>query len=193
MSSDAPLSAADAGVAIPCELFMDCRNASYYVGEGLAKCWRCRFAKANGGAMNMYRPQEMSPKVHPVEAEEKRQAKVERGKAKLAVRRAKNKPRQRVAKQAERAERGTEKAIIEATVNSGRRDQNLDHISRDRILLDTKSQSKHMHPVVDLHELDKARRQALAANYPVGGLVLVNKYGRRVVVFDVEDYAKVVR
>ena len=36
-------------------------------------------------------------------------------------------------------------------------------------------------------------QRRLPARYPVGGLVLVNKYGRRVVAFDIEDYACVVR
>ena len=186
------LSAADLGMAVPCEQFLVCRASPHYTGEALAKCRTCRFAQANGGNANGWRPVQKGTR-HPMAEAEKRQAQRERASSRLAHRMAKNKPRQRVLKQAERAERGTEREIVRATVNSGRRDRNLDHISRDRILLDSKNQSNHEHPVVHLAELDKARRQARDANYPVGGLVLVNQYGRRVVVFDLEDYAKVVR
>jgi hypothetical protein len=187
-----PLSAADLGVAVPCEQFLLCKASPHYVGEAQAKCRMCRFAQANGASANGWRPL-VSGAKHPQAQAEKFEAQRERAAARFRLRLAKSKPRQRVAKQAEAAERGTEREIIKATVNSGRRNQDLDHVSRERILLDTKSQSKNEHPVVRLAELDKARRQAREAGYPIGGLVLVNKYGRRVVAFDIEDYAKVVK
>ena len=192
--TDRPTSIEEDGIARPCEQVLDCRNSDEWRGPRYGDCRFCRFAKANGGEQNCYKPMSsMVAKIHPIERAEKRQRAIDRQQGKIAARKAKNSQKRKLAKQAARAEAGTNREIIRATVNSGRSHQDLDHISRDRILLDSKNQSQRVHPLVDLTELDKARRQAVAAGYPVGGLVLINQHGRRVVVFDIEDYAKVIR
>jgi hypothetical protein len=57
-------------------------------------------------------------------------------------------------------------------------------------VLDTKLQSTREHPVIKLDELAKVRVQAKRAGYPIGALVLRNKFNQGFVVMAEEDYAR---
>ena len=155
----------------------------------MMQCQYCKLASAGGGPMNCWKP--WSPGTpHPKLTAEKKQKAQDRREAATAKRKAKSRPKQDLLRRAARAEKQTESNIIAATRNSGRTAQDGDHVHAGRITLDTKLQSGNTHPVVHLDELDKVRGDARRAGNPVGALVLRNKHGRGVVVFDEQDYAQ---
>ena len=126
---------------------------------------------------------------HPVLEQEKRNAKRLKTLARQEARKAKDPSRQARNRAAERAERRTEQAIIKSTKNSGRSNRDGDHVFNDKITLDTKLQSNAVNPVVNLQELDKVRSDARRSGKQAGALVIQNKTGRSVVVFDLADFA----
>ncbi len=167
----------------PCAEAEHCHNAPL-------ACESCRLSPGGGPGLRWW------PKLdakHPVLEAEKKQAKLAKVKA-IAVKRAgRDRGRMAVQKQAQAAEKRTERNIIHATLNSGRANQDADHVSAGRITLDTKLQSKRIHPLVKLGQLDKVREDAKRAGMLLGALVLRNSTGRGVVVLDEDDYARLVR
>jgi hypothetical protein len=149
----------------------------------------CRLAESGGGPMNAWRPWQQG-QVHPKLAAEKKQKAQDRREVAVAKRKAKSRPKRDLARRAARAEEQTNRNIIAATRNSGRTAKDGDAVHAGRITLDTKLQSGNIHPVVHLDELDKVRADARRGGNPIGGLVLRNKHGRAVVVFDEQDYAR---
>ena len=123
--------------------------------------------------------------------EEKRRAKIAAAWERIEERKAKDPNRQARLAKAARAERRTNAEIIKATRNSGRVNRDGDHLLHDEIVLDTKLQSKAENPTVNLYELDKVRRDAVRNGKQAGGLVVRNKYGRGVIVFDERDIGKI--
>jgi hypothetical protein len=173
---------------VPCGVADDCLNSPQQRGEEQAECRHCKLANSGGGSLNYWRPWQRGLQ-HPKLIVEKREA----GKARRAAAQEKRGKRDRakmdVQRKARNAERQTNRSIIENTRNSGRIAKDGDHVSAGRIGLDTKMQSGNENPVVHLVELDKVREDARRGGNPIGGLVLRNKHGRGVVVFDEVDYS----
>ena len=156
-------------------------------------CENCKWCAAEpetGG--DWFRPSDKRVRFPRREAAEyqARRAKIA---IKLASKQGKDKARVRIGRKAARAEKTTEKSIIKSTVNSGRSNNDGDHISGGSIVLDTKMQSSRTHPVIRLEELTKVRAQAKAAGYPMGALVLRNRLNQGFVVMDEADFAVLVK
>jgi len=174
----------------PCELRFNCRNAPEHFISPVGRCHECKWAVSGGGTMNKYRPINRRIK-HPLVESEKLRQRLEARRKRRQAERAKDQSRRRILQKAKQAEKATERKIIAATKNSGRVRQDGDHSARGFFALDTKLQSRRLHPQVDLGELDKIRLQACRNGYPAGALVLRNRAGRGVVVLAEEDFAKV--
>ena len=153
-------------------------------------CHQCCLAPT-GGVMNCWRPVDGISK-HPVAEALKRQAKDLRLETQRAARLNRSPAKVQMARRARRAEVDTHTDIIRATINSGRKNNDADSVHWGRITLDTKLQSTRDNPEVSLQELDRVREDARRAGNPFGGLVLRNRQGRAVVVFDLADYARLV-
>lgn len=130
---------------------------------------------------------------HPILEEENRNAKVANKLSKLIAKRSRDPKKIKVSRLASQAEKKTEKNIIHATKNSGRRNKDGDHVSLGMITLDTKLQTTRENPVIFLSELEKVRSDAMRAGKLVGGLVIRNKYNVGCVVLKEEDYAELTR
>jgi hypothetical protein len=175
-----------------CDQGSSCQNSVENRGETGNKCLFCRLAPGNENlGRDHWKPTD-GRTDHLVLKEEKinksRVQKVERAQK----RGSRDKGRKKVQKQAQRAEKSTERNIIEATKNSGRSSRDGDHIAGGFITLDTKHQSQREHPVVLLSELSKVQQDARNAGNSIGGLVLRNKHGVGVVVFNEQDFARVI-
>jgi hypothetical protein len=178
----------------PCDQADLCWNSPKFKGEEAASCSMCRLAPANLGTLLAQRWAPVrSGFQHPLLVLEKLEEAREKREAGFQKILAKNKQvaRQRVQKSARQAEINTQEEVIQATRNSGRTNRDGDHLLDTRIVLDTKQQSKRIHPLVNLAELEKVRRQARENNRAVGGLVLHNKHGVKVVVFALEDLSRI--
>jgi hypothetical protein len=175
----------------PCSAAENCLNSPQQRGELQAECRNCRLADAGGGSANRWRPSRRG-RQHPKLIVEKREAGKERRAAAQTKRLSRSRAKMDVQRKARDAERQTGRSIIENTRNSGRSARDGDHVSIGRIGLDTKMQSARANPVVDLAELDKVREDARRGGSPIGGLVLRNKHGRGVVVFDEADYSRLI-
>jgi hypothetical protein len=171
----------------PCAEQNDCLNSPVHRPEQL-QCRFCKLAVAGGGPMNCWKPWAAGA-PHPKLAAEKKQAAQDRRETQAQKRKAVSRPKQALARKAARAEKQTETNFIAATRNSGRIAKDGDQVQVGRITLDTKLQTGNIHPVVHLDELDKVRADARRGGNPIGALVLRNKHGRAVVVFDESDYA----
>jgi hypothetical protein len=183
----------------PCDVWQSCLNSPGYRRKEFAACRDCRLAKFNGGNEVRWRPSERNIK-HPILEQEKRDAKRQRNEAKREKAKNKDRKRQQVNHAAERAERKTERisaahgGSIRSTRNSGRINRDGDHslaVRGAKLSLDTKLQTRSIHPVVRLAELDKIRNDSLNAGALAGALVIRNKFGRGVVVFAEEDLPRI--
>jgi hypothetical protein len=159
-----------------------------------SKCNYCRLSPANKtGILAGVFPSEWHPinskHKHPILEKEKRDANRRKVLERQQIRKNKDRDRKAVQQSAKKAEQLTQKAIIKATRNSGRTNRDGDHLFANDIVLDTKLQSRAESPVVHLHELDKVRTDAKRHNKIAGALVIRNKTGRGVVVFDLSDFA----
>jgi hypothetical protein len=157
-----------------------CHNAS-------PRCSECRLSPNNQWSSISYWKPLDSKDRHPVLEKEKRDEKRRKAIERQTKRQAKDPTKQARLRASARAERKTNSEIIKSTRNSGRINRDNDHVFDNSLSLDTKNQSNSENPIVHLHELDKARRDAKRAGYPVGGLVIRNKSGRGIVVFDEKD------
>jgi hypothetical protein len=172
-----------------------CTNSVASKGTGGARCSDCKWSPEADDTTtgDCWRPLDKRTRF-PRREEEEREAAYQKRKAKLQERaeqrQNKDKRRIRINRAAAQAERATNRAIIHATVNSGRLHNDGDHISAGSIVLDTKLQSTREHPVIKLDELAKVRVQAKRAGYPIGALVLRNKFNQGFVVMAEEDYAR---
>ena len=177
-----------------CSVKKFCRNSE-------TRCWLCRFEDPRCSD-NYYKPNEEkgAPKIHPIIETEKQSKKKEQKEEKLkkALDNKKNKSKQTLAAMMEsKAQKMAEKVITQKikrefakpTVNSGRLNRDVDHtMHKGEIRLDSKHQSKRINHQVNLQELEEARYKANKFNSELGGLILWNKEGRSVVVFDYEEW-----
>jgi len=180
-----------AAETVPCEESAQCLNSPESRGGAQTSCHTCKLALAGGGSLNCWRPWKRGLQ-HPKLAAQKREAGKQRRAAAQEKRKKRDRSRIDVQRQARRAESKTNRSIIENTLNSGRSHKDGDHVSAGRIALDTKLQSGNENPVVRLAELDKVREDATRGGNPIGALVLRNKHGRGVVVFDEADYSRLI-
>lgn len=180
---------------------MECEVKQFCKNRG-ANCWICRaedpklselFYRANSD--------KGAPKYHPLVEKEKLEAKKQRKieKTKKTAERRKNTPtvqavaemiEKRAKKMADKvASDKAKKDFMSNTVNSGRVDRDVDHfLLGGKIRLDSKYQSKLINHQVKLDELDEARNKAMKFKTDLSGLILWNKDGRSVVVFDYKDW-----
>lgn len=174
-----------------------CKDGEFYCRNSPSnsshpKCNDCRLSPAVDPLLGIktqhWKPISSRYKHHVLE-QEKHDAKRLKTLARQEARKTKDPSRQARNRAAERAERRTEQAIIKSTKNSGRSNRDGDHVFNDKITLDTKLQSNAVNPVVNLQELDKVRSDARRSGKQAGALVIQNKTGRSVVVFDLADFA----
>ncbi len=186
-------------MATPCIVAILCRNSPEQATEQHAKCALCRFSPDNMGRdmAHYWLPLKGNAKTpqgkHPQLEQEKATAKLCKRFAKLAAKRSKDTKKRKISRLAQKAEKATEKKIIKATKNSGRRNKDGDHVHANMITLDTKLQTTRDNPVIFLHELEKVREDATRAGSLVGGLVIRNKHGVGCVVLKEEDYVELTR
>lgn len=167
------------------------------------KCWICKFDNESCNE-NYYRANEVknAPKIHPFIKFEK-DLKNKELKAELASKKAankKDKSKQTLAAMTEKmahklADRAIEnklkKEFSSPTVNSGRRDRDVDHtMHKGLIRLDSKHQSKKINPTINLKELDDCIDKSRKFKSDLGGLILWNKNQRPIVVFNYDDWLK---
>ncbi len=181
-------------MSTPCEMELHCRNSEANSSEVLTKCALCRLSPDNiGKKMAQYwaptkLARDLNLTKHPDLEGEKRFAKFKTRLAKLTKKRSRDPNKRKVSRLAAQAEKTTEKNIIRATKNSGRRNKDGDHISLGMITLDTKLQTTRENPVILLSELEKVRDDAMRSGKLIGGLVIRNKHNVGVVVLSEEDY-----
>lgn len=175
-----------------CSMAEFCKNSVDRKGERHAKCGWCRlspnYTESEGlGLGHHWKPTD-GKKKHPVLVAEKKAKSKARSDARSAKRASKNRKIQTLLHKAERAERQTERNIIKATRNSGRVNQDADHVLWNGLLtIDTKLQTNRVHPVVRLEELSKVREDARRAGSTAGALLIRNKNGVGVIVLREED------
>lgn len=174
------------GEITPCVASQYCKNGPNFYN--LNRCRECRLA-TGGGTRTLWKPIEGWNPNHPVLFREKYEARYKKLADSREKRLLKNRTITKRLKKAAKAERDTEK-IIQSSRNSGRVLRDGDHRTDCSIILDTKNQTQRAHPHVDLAELDKVRSDARNNGAFLGGLVLRNRFNRGVVVFDEEDYNK---
>jgi len=178
----------------PCKEGTMCANSPFHSLHPL--CRDCRLSPIYWGIAiqpSKHYWKSVNPRwKHQILEKEKRDAKRRKTIAKREAEKAKDPAKQARSRAAERAERKTNASIIKSTRNSGRVNKDGDHLLDDRITLDTKLQSQNENPVVNLHELDKVRRDARNNTKLLGGLVIRNKSGRGVVVIDERDIGKLI-
>jgi hypothetical protein len=175
-----------------CSVGANCKNSITSIGKGRAHCPDCRLAPDNEElAATHWRPKTPRDR-HPVLEAEKLQARRNKAQANLTKRLGVNRNRRAVGKRAARSEAKALKTLNAVpTVNSGRKLMDGDMSGAGIITLDNKDQSKNENPVVSMAELHKVREDAKRAGKPIGGLILRNKFGVGVVVFDEADFARV--
>ena len=184
-------------MSLPCSMDLVCMNGDFIKGEQLSKCALCRLSPGNAGRdMSHYwsptLPARRAHTKHPQLEQEKRQDKLRRHLNKLHKKNSRDPNKRKVVRKAANAEKTTEKNIIKATKNSGRRNKDGDHVSAGVITLDTKLQTTRENPIIRLGELEKVRQDAARAGKWLGGLVIRNKHNVGCVVFTEEDYAALV-
>lgn len=182
-------------MSTPCSMNLVCINGEFMKGNA-AKCALCRLSPDNTGrAMTHFWAPTTSAKIthtkHPELEAEKRTQKLTRRLLKLEAKSRRDPKKRQVSRLARQAERSTEKHIIQATKNSGRRNKDGDHVFQGSITLDTKLQTTRENPVVLLGELEKVRSDAARAGKAIGGLVIRNKNNVGVVVLTEEDFAHI--
>lgn len=180
-------------MSTPCSMDLVCNNGDLIQGK-YALCALCRFSPENAGRSMGHFWSPTSPAregnvKHPQLVAEKRKTKTDKQLAKLQKNRQRDIRKREVSRKAALAEKKTEKNIIKATMNSGRRNKDGDHVSLGTITLDTKLQTTRENPVIFLAELEKVRADAIRAGKMIGGLVIRNKYNVGCVVMKEEDYA----
>lgn len=182
-------------MSTPCHMDASCMNGEFQLGK-LAKCALCRLSPDNKGRqMSHYwvaaKP-DVGPKPkHPDLQAEHRNAKFQKRIEKLQAKRSRDGKKRHLLHRSDLAEKRTEKQIIHATKNSGRRNKDGDHVHLGMVTLDTKLQSTRENPIINLAELEKVRADAQRAGKLIGGLVIRNKHGVGCVVLKEEDYARI--
>lgn len=184
-------------MATACREDLVCINGNFMKGDALSKCALCRLSPDNEGRdmAHFWSPTKPARKARVKHSKlelEKRMNKGAKQLVKLLEKRKRDPKKRKISRLAEQAERTTEKNIIHATKNSGRRNKDGDHVSMG-VTLDTKLQTTRENPVIFLHELEKVREDAVRAGTLVGGLVIRNKHGVGCVVLREEDYAQLMK
>lgn len=173
-----------------CIMASQCRNSEELAGSLRSMCALCRLSEDNlGRDMTQYWSPIETRLRHPILEAAKRQKKIDKHNKALNKKRQRDPKKRQISRQAQQAEKKTERNIIHATKNSGRRNKDGDHVSAGRITLDTKLQTTRENPVIYLGELEKVREDAMRAGKRIGGLVIRNKYGVGCVVLREDDYA----
>lgn len=175
-----------------CAAAPDCLNSVRRAGGARAKCRLCLYA--GNGKLNFWKP-DGGKRPHPEDARRKAEARKEKQKAAAERRRSRDTDRIRRLGRAARAEKQAAAAAgWKSSLNSGRVFQDGDMKTRLgdlKIVLDHKQQSGHGWTVRG-GELDKVRADAERL-HAVGALVLASRTGRRVVVFDLDDWNRLER
>jgi hypothetical protein len=162
------------------------------VGGLREKCSLCRLAPGNEDrTTHHWVPVEKLLDPHPVLRDEKTFARIKKSKDAQLKRLGKDRSKVKVLKRAARSEAAVGSAALEATKNSGRSNKDGDWKAGGFVTLDNKDQSNRDNPVVTLSELSKVRQDAVRAGNQIGGLVLRNRHGVGVVVFDEIDFFRV--
>lgn len=185
-------------MATPCNMDLVCRNGDFIQGEQHAKCALCRLSPENQGRNMAHfwsptKPARQAKTKHPQLEREKQMNKGARALIKLMEKHKRDPKKRTISRLAAKAEKKTEKQIIHATKNSGRRNKDGDHVQAGIITLDTKLQTTRENPVIFLGELEKVRGDAMRAGKLIGGLVIRNKHNVGCVVLKEEDYAELTR
>ena len=143
-----------------CNLIENCTNTD--------NCWFCKFTdNYPRGTVNNYRP--INKKIkQPLAEQEKKDAKEKEKHLKAT---AKKSDRSKIVKNAAKVE---EK--VKASLNSGRVNKDGDIHSED-LVIDIKSQSKVIDPIINMKEFYKVQEDAIRANKKHGVLCLVNREG----------------
>jgi hypothetical protein len=169
-----------------------CKNSVQKAGGLREKCSLCRLAPGNEDrTTHHWVPIEKLLDPHPVLRDEKTFQRIKKAKDAQKTRLAKDRSKVKVLKRAVRSEAAVGKAALEATKNSGRSNMDGDWKAGGFVTLDNKDQSNRDHPVVNMAELHKVRQDAVRAGNSIGGLVLRNKHGVGVVVFDETDFFRI--
>lgn len=180
-------------MSTPCSEDLVCNNGDFIRGN-YSLCAVCRFSPENTGrgmghCWSPTSPARKAKLQHPQLVAEKRKAKLDKRLDKIQKNLQRDIAKRRVSRKAALAEKKTERNIIKATLNSGRRNKDGDHVSLGIITLDTKLQTTRENPVIFLAELEKVRADAIRAGKMIGGLVIRNKHNVGCVVMKEEDYA----
>jgi K+/H+ antiporter YhaU regulatory subunit KhtT len=171
-----------------------CINSIENKGESAAKCILCRLAPDNENLSGHYWKTLPNEKyVHPVLFAEKRKASINRLFVSKQARQSKDIAKRKVSRKAVLAEKETEKVFIRSTKNSGRSNRDGDSVLANFITIDTKMQSKAVHPIVRMDELDKVSRDAKNGGNNIGCLCIRNKYRVGIIVLKEEDFGKIVK
>lgn len=183
-----------------CNMLLYCRNSKMTTGiEAKAKCALCRLSPENIGRdmVHYWQPTDQAREEgiskHPVLVAEAANKRFHKRIAKLDAKKRRDPKKRKISRLAALAEKKTEKQIIHATKNSGRRNKDGDHVHADMITLDTKLQTMRENPVIFLKELEKVRDDSKRAGSLIGGLVIRNKNGVGCVVLKEEDYVELTR
>ena len=181
-------------MTVPCSMDTSCKNGVAVRGEQFAKCALCRLSPSNMGRVMAHHWVPIKSvdgrKIrHPQLICEKRLIKSVNRLQKLEQKRKRDPNKRKVLRRAAQAEKATERNIIHATQNSGRRNRDGDHIHGESITLDTKLQTTRENPVIQLAELEKVRADAMRSGKQIGGLVIRNKHNVGVVVLTESDFA----
>ena len=167
-----------------------CKNSPENIGEAKAKCALCALSPDNEGRnMSHYWRPTVKRLDHPELERRRLLIKALAHMEDLRAKYNKDPKKRKISRLANKAERITEKNIIHATKNSGRRNRDGDHIHINQVTLDTKLQTTRENPVIFLGELEKVRADAMRAGVLIGGLVIRNKHNVGVVVLAEDDYA----
>jgi hypothetical protein len=180
------------GDAEPCAANEQCLNRPDRMRPGPSACTDCRYALRLGGIRNLWLPADGQPAKHPLVIAAAAAEKLAKTIAKGEKLRSRDRAKMRIQREAQAAEKRTERNIIRATHNSGRTNRDADHVMAGRITLDTKNQSR-LHPIVYVDSLEKVRADARRAGNPIGALVLRNEKGHGFVVLAEEDFAVLVQ
>jgi hypothetical protein len=180
-----------------CEVKEFCKNCP-------SECWVCR-ADGNGDTLYYLKRGKNAPD-HPILVEEKanrkqakrddkKKASQDRLQAALTNTFDERKDRLKIAKNREEttnkklqkvaADQFARRAARSSDGNSGRVANDDDHVLfGGAIRFDTKSQSKKVHPVIELGDYDECRAKSIKHGSETFGMVIYNKNGRSFIVFD---------
>ena len=175
---------------LPCAVDAECLNSIKLAGMMRSSCGLCRLSVNGFSGQTIYWKPVDGHSQHPAVVAAKLARKQAFLKEKKAKRLLVNKDKKLLQVRAEKAERQTETNFIKATKNSGRTHKDGDQVAYSQVTIDTKLQSKCIHPVVRLDELAKVREDAQRGGNSLGVLMLRNRHGIGVIAIAESDFAR---